>query len=132
MSTTPANNQPVARLTVSADDPSGVARVIFLNGSQELGNATRATGDDWVFNLPLDVKELGARFLVARAIDTLGNASHSPVFPLGLVDPDHFLPLDANGNPIEGGTVQAVAEGEWGQTAYSIQLASTCTPLPLR
>jgi len=114
----PVDGRPGATLTVQASDPSGVTRVVFLNGSVELGDAEPGEGSAWTFRLPLNVRELGARFLVARAVDGLGNVAHSSVFPLGLVDPDHFLPLGANGLPIEGGIVQAVAVGQWGPVEY--------------
>ncbi len=112
------NGRPGVILRVRAQDTGGVTRVRFLNGPVELGEGTRLDGDEWSLNLPLNVKELGARFIVAQAVDNAGNIGLSPVFPLGLVDPDHFVPLDANGAPIEGGIVQAVAQGQWGPVEY--------------
>ncbi|MSU63336.1 MAG: hypothetical protein EXS31_13225 [Pedosphaera sp.] len=112
------NNSPGVILRVHAQDAGGVARVHFLNGSRELGEATHIDGDEWGLNLTLNVKELGARFIVAQAVDNAGNVGLSPVFPLGLVDTDHFVPLDANGLPVEGGIVRAVAEGQWGPVEY--------------
>ncbi|MCI0540331.1 MAG: hypothetical protein L0Z50_34440, partial [Verrucomicrobiales bacterium] len=115
---TSVNGQPSVELNVKVQDPAGVAQVEILNGSQVIGLAVRGTNDEWTFLLPLDVHQLGARFLIARATDSSGNVIHSSIFPLGLVDPDHFVPLDANGQPVEGGTVEAVAPGQWGPVEY--------------
>jgi photosystem II stability/assembly factor-like uncharacterized protein len=110
-----------AALEVVATDDVGVTRVEFLNGGVVLGVGVRGgngAGDRWRFVLPLDRGQLGARFLVARAYDAAGNFGDSPVFRLGLVDPDHFVPLGAGGEPEEGGIVEAVGPGAWGPVEY--------------
>ncbi|MCC6233441.1 MAG: hypothetical protein IT580_12400, partial [Verrucomicrobiales bacterium] len=116
---TSANLAPAATLTVSATDNLGVTRVEVFNGIQSLGDAQRTgAGDTWSFVIGLDPNQLGARFLLARAYDAAGNFANSPVFPLGLVDPDHFVPLGTNGLPVEGGIVPAVAPETWGPVEY--------------
>jgi hypothetical protein len=115
---TASSNQPAARLSVTATDNVGVTRVDFFNGTVPIGAGVREASGRWSILLPLDTRQLGARFLIARAFDAAGNFANSPVFPLGLVDPDHFVPLNANGQPVEGGVVPAVSVGAWGPVEF--------------
>jgi photosystem II stability/assembly factor-like uncharacterized protein len=102
-------------LVASGSNP--VTEVVFIENGIVLGNASPGPNNTWTFSLPWG--EIPAeRALFAQASANNGSSAASPTYRFLLADPNHFIPLSEEGNPLYGGFISMTESGTLGAFRY--------------
>ena len=109
--TTPAG-APGLRVKFQATDNVGVTSVTVREGGRVVGQAVPADGSIWVLVLPANYGGFQPRLFTATARDPSGNQGESAPGGVLTANPEQFVPLDANGIPVEGRFLSAITTNQ--------------------